>query len=44
MASGNIWSEGELDQRHENCYATIFYASYGPQGIIEQESTPHRNA
>lgn len=44
MASANLWSTGELEQRHENCYATIFFASYGPKGIIEKESTPHRNA
>ena len=44
MASADLWSKGELDLSHENRYATIFFASYGPQGIIEQESTPHRNA
>lgn len=44
MGSANLWSKGELDQTHESCYATMFFASYGPQGIIEQESTPHRNA
>jgi hypothetical protein len=44
MASANYWSKGELDQSHEERYGTMFFATYGPQGIIEQESTPHRNA
>ena len=26
------------------CGATMFFATYGPHGIVEQESTPHRNA
>lgn len=44
MASANLWSTGEIDQRHDDCYATMFFATYGPHGIIEKESTPHRNA
>lgn len=44
MAHGDMWSKGELDMRHEQCYATMFFATYGPHGIVEQESTPHRNA
>jgi hypothetical protein len=44
MASSSHWSRGEIDQRHDDCYATMFFGTYGPHGIIEQESTPHRNA
>ncbi len=44
MVSANLRSSGEVDLSHEGSYGTIFFASYGPNGIIEKESTPHRNA
>jgi hypothetical protein len=40
MASATFWSKGELEQEHSKRFATIFYATYGPYGIIEEESQP----
>jgi hypothetical protein len=42
MASADFWSKGELEQRHAKRFATITYVSYGPQGIIPEESLPLR--
>ena len=42
MASATIWSKGEIEQRHEKCFAAISYATYGPQGIVPEESLPNR--
>ena len=44
MASANYWSKGEIDQQHTDRFAAISYVSYGPKGIIPEESYPHRNA
>jgi len=43
MASSDYWSRGELEQDHKNRFATVTYASYGPNGIIPEESFPHRS-
>jgi hypothetical protein len=42
MASANLWSKGELDLSHSGRFAAISYVSYGPHGIIVEESLPHR--
>jgi hypothetical protein len=44
MASASFWSKGELEQQHEGRFAALTFASYGPQGIIPEESLPHRVA
>jgi hypothetical protein len=44
MASGTFWSRGEIDQRHEKRFASLTYVSYGPHGIIPEESLPNRRA
>jgi len=40
MASADFWSEGELQQKHRKRFATITYVTYGPSGIIPEESLP----
>ncbi|MBT3170966.1 MAG: DUF1326 domain-containing protein [Rhodospirillaceae bacterium] len=40
MASATFWSKGNVVQEHSKRFATIFYASYGPNGIIEEETQP----
>ena len=42
MGSANFWSRGELEQKYEGRFAALTYASYGPQGIIPEESLPQR--
>ena len=42
MASASFWSKGELDQKHGERYAAMSFVSYGPYGIIPEESFPHR--
>lgn len=44
MASADFWSRGPIEQRHEKRFAAITYASYGPYGIIPEESLPARRA
>jgi len=44
MASADFWSRGELDQRHSKRFAAISYVSYGPDGIIPEESHPRQSA
>jgi len=44
MASANFWSKGELDQKHAGRFAALSFVSYGPHGIIAEESFPHRAA
>jgi len=44
MASANFWARGKLEQRHEKRFAAITYVTYGPQGIIPDESLPRRRA
>jgi hypothetical protein len=43
MASAKYWAKNVLEQDHENRFAAITYASYGPYGIIPEESFPERN-
>ncbi len=40
MASASFWSKGNVVQEHSKCFATMFYATYGPYGIIEEETQP----
>lgn len=42
MASSSYWAKGELEQRHSKRFAAITYVSYGPSGIIPNESLPAR--
>jgi hypothetical protein len=42
MASATYWSKGELEQRHSERFAAITYATYGPHGIVAEESYPQR--
>jgi len=42
MASSDFWAKGKLEHSHKKRFASITYASYGPQGIIPNESLPHR--
>ncbi len=44
MASASYWSRGELEQRHEGRFAAISFVSYGPHGVIEEESHPKARA
>lgn len=44
MASAIFWAKGELEQQHEKRFATITYVSYGPYGIIPEESFPERKS
>lgn len=41
MASSTFRSQGEIDQQHRNCYGFLTYATYGPYGVIEQQSYPN---
>jgi len=43
IASASFWSRGELDQKHSGRYAALSFVSYGPHGIIAEESLPHRS-
>jgi hypothetical protein len=40
MASATFWSRGALDQSHAGRFATISFVTYGPYGIIPEESQP----
>jgi hypothetical protein len=40
----NYWAKGELEQNHSNRFAAVTYASYGPYGIIPEESFPDRSS
>lgn len=42
MASASFTSHGELEQKHDGRYAAMSFVSYGPHGIIPEESSPHR--
>ena len=44
MASSDYWARGELEQNHNKRFAAITYVSYGPGGIIPNESLPARRA
>jgi hypothetical protein len=42
MASSSFWSQGAIEQNHHNRYGFLTYATYGPYGVIEEESYPLR--
>jgi hypothetical protein len=42
MASGDFWATDVLEQKHSKRFAAITVASYGPYGIIPEESLPER--
>lgn len=42
MASASFWSKGEIEQSHLKRFAVITYVTYGPQGIVPEESLPNR--
>jgi hypothetical protein len=44
MASATFWSRGALDQDYRKKFAAITYVSYGPQGVIADQSHPRRSA
>jgi len=44
MASADFWARGEIEHRHSKRFAAITYASYGPTGIIVDESLPARRS
>jgi hypothetical protein len=35
MGSGNIVADGPIPMAHDKCYAALWYAAYGPYGLIE---------
>lgn len=43
MASASFWSKGELDLTHSGRFAAMSFVSYGPHGIISEESFPNRS-
>ncbi len=44
MASATFWSKGEIELKHAKRFAAISYVTYGPYGIIAEESLPKRRA
>lgn len=40
MASSTYWSAGEIPQKYANCYGFLTFVTYGPQGVIEEQSYP----
>ena len=42
IGRASFWSRGEIEQRHGERFAALTFASYGPHGIIPEESLPHR--
>lgn len=44
MASSSFWSEGDVSQDHAHCYGFLTYVTYGPHGVIEEQSYPQREA
>ena len=43
MASASFWSKGELVQEHGARFAAMSFVSYGPYGLIPEESFPRRS-
>ena len=43
MASATFWSRGELHQAHRDRFAAMSFVSYGPYGLIPEESLPNRS-
>ncbi len=44
MASATFWSKGALEQQHSKRFGAITYVSYGPHGVIAEQSHPRRSA
>jgi hypothetical protein len=44
MVSGTFWSKGELEHSYEGRYAFISLVTYGPYGIIDEQSHPAARA
>lgn len=44
MASADFWAKGDITHNHAKRFATVTYVSYGPSGIIPEESLPERRA
>ncbi len=44
MPSATFWSSGPLEQKHSKRFAAITYVSYGPHGVIADQSHPRRSA
>ncbi len=44
MASATFWSKGELDLSYSGRFAAISYVTYGPYGVIPEESLPDRRS
>jgi hypothetical protein len=42
MASADLWSSRTLEMRHKGRFAAISYVTYGPHGIVPEESLPER--
>jgi hypothetical protein len=43
MASATFWSKGVLQQKHSKKFASISYVTYGPYGVVPEESHPRRS-
>ena len=43
MASATFWSKGELELKHSERFAAISYVTYGPYGVIAEESLPNKS-
>lgn len=44
MASATFWSKGQLEQQHSQRFAAITYVTYGPYGVVPEQSHPKRSA
>ncbi len=41
MASSSFSSRGTIEQEHKGCYGFLSFVSYGPYGIIKEQSHPN---
>ena len=44
MGSATIWSNGDLPMEHDKVYASMFYAAYGPEGVLADVSAAGQRA
>jgi len=44
MASATLSRKGEIDQKHAKRFTAISYKTYGPHGIIAEQSYPKVSA
>ena len=42
MASADMWSRKHVELEHRGRFAAMFFATYGPYGLIPEESQPAR--